>query len=89
MWQKASEKRKKQAQENKKKTVSEFEIVFSNIEFVGREVPAQELADKLNVSSKTLLSWLGNGQKQKPDLVKNYEAYFGEDGKKYIKRKDV
>ena len=89
LWQKASEKRKKQAQENKKKTVSEFEIVFSNIEFEGRKVPAQELADKLNVSSKTLLSWFGNGQKKKPDLVKNYEAYFGEDGKKYIKRKDV
>lgn len=89
LWQKASEKRKKQAQDSKKKDVSKFEIEFSNIEFEGREVPAQELADKLNVSSKTLLSWLGNGQKQKPDLVKNYEAYFGEDGKKYIKRKDV
>ena len=89
LWQKASEKRKKQAQDTKKKEISKFEIEFSNIEFEGRKVPAQELADKLNVSSKTLLSWFGNGQKQKPDLVKNYEAYFGEDGKKYIKRKDV
>lgn len=89
LWQKASEKRKKQAQDTKKKEISKFEIEFSNIEFEGRKVPAQELADKLNVSSKTLLSWFGNGQKQKPELVKNYEAYFGEDGKKYIKRKDV
>ncbi|WP_300630800.1 AAA family ATPase [uncultured Thomasclavelia sp.] len=88
LWQKASEKRKKQAQENKKKTVSEFEIVFSNIEFEGREVSAQELSDKLNVSARTVLSWLGNSQKQKPELVKNFETYFGEDGKKYIKRKN-
>lgn len=88
LWQKASEKRKKQAQENKKKKVSEFEIVFSNIEFEGREVSAQELSDKLNVSARTVLSWLGNSQKQKPELVKNFETYFGEDGKKYIKRKN-
>ncbi len=89
LWQKASEKRKKHAQENKKKTVSEFEIVFSNIKFEGREVSAQELSDKLNVSSKTLLSCFGNSQKQKPELVKNFETYFGEDGKKYIKRKSA
>lgn len=88
LWQKASDKRKEQAQKNKEKKLTEFEIEFSSIEMEGREVSAQELADKLETSSKTLLSWLGDTSKQKKDLKKRYEKYQGADKKVYIRRRE-
>lgn len=87
-WQKAQEKRHELVEKNKKKKVNEFEIQFSNIEIEGRDVPAEELAEKLNTASKTLLGWLGKGKKRNEDLAENFEAYYGEDGKRYIRRKD-
>lgn len=87
-WQKAQEKRQEQAEKNKNKKVNQFEIEFSNIEIEGREVPAEELAEKLNTAPKTLLGWLGKGKKRNEDLAENFEAFYGEDGKRYIKRKD-
>ena len=47
---------------------------------------AQELAEKLNTTSKELLSWFGDGQRQKKDLKKNFEKYMGDDGMAYIRR---
>lgn len=87
-WQKAAEKRKSNAAKNKEKKRTEFEIEFSNIEFEGREVAAQELAERLKIDPKTLLGWLSNGQKKKKDLVSNYEKYMGEDGTAYIRRRE-
>ena len=87
-WQKAKEKRQEQAEKNKNKKVNQFEIEFSNIEIEGREVPAEELAEKLNTTPKTLLAWLGKSKKCNEDLAENFEAYYGEDGKRCIKRKD-
>ena len=87
-WQKAKEKRQEQAEKNKNKKVNQFEIEFSNIEIEGREVPAEELAEKLNTAPKTLLGWLGKGKKRNEDLAENFEAFYGENGKRYIKRKD-
>ena len=87
-WQKAKEKRQEQAEKNKNKKVNQFEIEFSNIEIEGREVPAEELAEKLNTTPKTLLAWLGKSKKRNEDLAENFEAYYGEDGKRCIKRKD-
>ena len=55
----------------------------------GREVPAQELSEKLETTARTLLSWLGESSKRKKDLADRYEKYLGSDGKMYIKRKDV
>jgi len=54
----------------------------------GREVSAQELAEKLDTSSRELLSWLGDGARQKKDIKKDFEKYTGKDGKTYIKRKE-
>lgn len=88
-WQKASERRKEQAKKAKEKKLSAFEIEFANIEMEGREVLAQELSDKLETTSRTLLSWLGDSNKRKKDLAERYEKYQGADGKMYIKRKDV
>ena len=85
-WKKAVENRKKQAESNRLKKLNKFEIEFSNIEMDGREVSAQELAEKLNVSSKELLAWLGDTKRQKHDLKKDFEKYVGEDGKSYIRR---
>lgn len=87
-WQKAKEKRQEQAEKNKNKKINQFEIEFSNIEIEGREVPAEELANKLNTTPKTLLAWLGKSKKRNEDLAENFEAYYGEDGKRCIKRKD-
>lgn len=87
-WQKAKEKRQEQAEKNKNKKVNQFEIEFSNIEIEGREVPAEELAEKLNTTPKTLLAWLGKSKKRNEDLAENFEAYYGKDGKRCIKRKD-
>ena len=88
LWQKAAEKRKELAQKAKEKKLSSFEVEFANIEFEGREVPAQELADKLDTSSRTLLSWLGDSNKRKKDLADHYEKYQGSDSKMYIRRKE-
>lgn len=86
VWQKAAENRKKQAEDKRLKKRNEFEIEFANIEMEGREVSAQELAEKLETNQKELLSWLGEGKRQKRDLKKEYKKYTGEDGKVYIKR---
>lgn len=89
VWQKAAENRKKQAEGDRLKKRNAFEIEFSNIEMEGREVPAQELAEKLDTSSRELLSWLGDTKRQKRDLKKDFEKYIGEDGKSYIRRKET
>ncbi len=85
-WQNAIEKRKKKAEETRQKKRNEFEVEFSNLELEGKEVSAQELAEKLEVSSKELLSWFGTGQRQKKNLKSDFEKYTGDDGKVYIKR---
>jgi len=51
-------------------------------------VPADELAEKIGITSKTLLSWLGNTKKANEELVANFETYYSEEGKKCIRRKD-
>ena len=87
-WQKAKEKRQEMAKKSNEIKTNNIEIEFSNIEIEGREVPAKELAEKLNISSKTLLSWLGTGKKQNKELSNNFETYYGDDGTKYVKRKE-
>lgn len=88
VWKKATENRKKKAEENRIKKRNEFEIEFTNIEIEGKEISAQEMAEKLETTSKELLSWFGNGQRQKKDLKRSFEKYTGQDGKVYIKRKE-
>ncbi len=83
----AIQKRKKQAEENREKKRNEFEIEFSNLELEGKTVSAQELAEKLKTTSKELLTWFGEGKRQKKNLKDDFEKYMGEDGKAYIRRK--
>lgn len=84
----AAQKRKKQAEESREKKRNEFEIEFANLELEGRAVAAQELAEKLRTTSKELLTWLGDGKRQKKNIKDNFEKYMGEDGKAYIRRKE-
>ena len=86
-WEKASQRRKENAQKNRERKLNEFEIAFQNIEFDGREISASELAEALETSAKELLSWLGEGKRQKKELRNKFEKYIGEDGKTYIRRK--
>lgn len=67
---------------------NDFEVEFSNIEMEGREVSAQELANKLDTNPRELLAWLGDTKRQKKELKKDFEKYTGEDGKSYIRRKE-
>ena len=80
-------KRKENAQKNRERKLNEFEIAFQNIEFDGREISASELAETLEISAKEMLSWLGEGKRQKKELRNKFEKYIGEDGKTYIRRK--
>ena len=57
-------------------------------EELGREASVTELAEKMNSNTKTLLGWLGKGKRSNEELVANFEPYYGEDGKRYIRRKD-
>ena len=86
-WEKASQRRKENAQKNRERKLNEFEIAFQNIEFDGREIPASELAETLEINAKEMLSWLGEGKRQKKELRNKFEKYIGEDGKTYIRRK--
>lgn len=88
-WKKAIEERKKNAKESKEKQLNEFEIAFSNLEMDG-EVLMSDLADALGLSSHRQIGiWLGNSKKSRAEYKKRFEAYTGEDGQRYVKRKDV
>lgn len=86
-WEELQKRRKENAKKTREKKLNEFEIEFQNIEFDGRDVSATELADALNTNSKELLSWLGEGKRQKKELKEKFEKYAGDDGKTYIRRK--
>ncbi len=86
VWQKAAEQRKENAKIAREKKLNEFEIAFQNFEFEGKEAPASELAESLETSQKELLSWLGEGKRQKRELRKKFEKYVSDDGKTYIRR---
>lgn len=88
-WKKAIEERKKNAKESKETKLNEFEIEFTNLELDG-EVLMSDLADALGLSSHRQIGiWLGNSKKSRAEYKKRFEVYTGEDGQRYVKRKDV
>lgn len=88
-WLKGKESRRKNAEDAKIKRISNFNINFDGLS--GAEgndfVSAEELAERMDVSSKTLLGWFGTGNKGIPGLKKEYVKFMGDDGLMYIKRK--
>ena len=86
VWQRATDKRKKQAEKKKEKQSNEFEIAFSNLEFDGGDVAAADLAEALEVSAHTLCTWLGQGNRSKKELKKEFEIFTSEDGKRCVRR---
>lgn len=88
-WKKAIDSRKKNAKKSKESKLNEFEIEFTNLELDG-EVLMSELADALGLSSHRQIGiWLGNSKKSRSEYKERFEAYTGEDGQRYIKRKDI
>lgn len=88
-WKKAIESRKKNAKEQKESQLNEFEIAFSNLEMDG-EVLMSDLAEAIGLSSHRQMGiWFGNSKKSRADYKKRYETYYGKDGQRYIKRKDI
>ncbi|OCN03574.1 DNA primase [Erysipelotrichaceae bacterium MTC7] len=85
---KQKEKRKDKAEKEKEKAVNNFVVEYENLAFNGEEVSANDLSESLDVNQKTLLAWLGKGQKQKKQLADMYEKYMGEDGRSYIRKKE-
>lgn len=80
------ENRARKVEEEQNDLQNKFDMEFDNIAFEGREVPAQELAERLEYKSKVLLSWLGKGVKAKQFLKDNYEKYRGGDDRMYIRK---
>lgn len=88
-WKKAVENRKKNAKQSKENKLNEFEIEFANLELDG-EVLMSELANALGLSSHRQIGiWLGNSKKSRLEYKERFETYTGEDGQRYVKRKDV
>lgn len=88
-WKKAIDSRKKNAKEQKESQLNEFEIAFSNLEMDG-EVLMSDLAKAIGLSSHRQMGiWFGNSKKSRADYKKRYETYYGKDGQRYIKRKDI
>lgn len=86
-WKKAIEGRKKNAKEQKEQQLNEFEIAFTNLE-MDEPVLMSEMAEAIKLSShRQIGEWLGNGKKARPEYKKRYEAYTGDDGQRYIRRK--
>lgn len=88
-WQKAVENRKKNAKKQREQKINEFEIAFANIEMSGHEVLLSDMAEAMGMAShKQIGQWLGNGKGAKQEYKDRYEAYTGDDGRRYIRRKE-
>ena len=87
-WEKGKERRKAQAEKKRKKKANEFEIAFSNLGF-GEPVPMKDLAETLDVQTRTIGSWLSySGKSPKGNDFDGYEKYQGDDGKMYVKHRE-
>ena len=54
------------------------------------EVLMSDLAEAIGLSSHRQMGiWFGNSKKSRADYKKRYETYYGKDGQRYIKRKDI
>ena len=85
-WDKAKEKRKKQAAREREADRNALEIAFTALESEGGDVPIQELAEHIGKDSKTIGAYLGDGKKAKADWKKSFEKFTKEDGKTYVRR---
>jgi hypothetical protein len=39
-------------------------------------------------TTKEIGEWFGNGKKARPELIRRFEKFIGEDGRSYLRRKD-
>ena len=85
-WDKAKEKRKKQAAKEREADRNALEMAFTALESEGGDVPIQALAEYIGKDSKTIGAYLGDGKKAKADWKKSFEKFTKEDGKTYVRR---
>lgn len=86
VWEKAREKRKKQAAKQREEKKNALENAFNVLELDGPEVSLQDLAEYMGKSSKSIGLALGDGQKANTDWKKSFEKYTKEDGRVYVRR---
>ena len=86
-WEKGKEQRKKQAEKQKKDRIDAFEMTFATLNADGEEVSAQDMADAMGVTSKTLLAWIGDTKRRNKVLAERFEKYGNESGGKMFIRK--
>lgn len=86
VWEKAREKRKKQAAREREADRNALEMAFTALKSEGGDVPIQKLAEYMGKDSKTIGAYLGDGKKAKADWKKSFEKFTMEDGKTYVRR---
>ena len=90
-WEKAKETRKKQAEQQKKKELSEFAIAFDNAIVDGKEYASiDKIAEEIGIKADTIKKRFGNGNQGDEDYKQFYEKVTDENDRKvYLKRKDI
>ena len=86
VWEKAKEKRKKQAAKEREAQKNALEMAFTALESEGTDVSLQDLAEYMGKDSKTIGAALGEGKKAKAEWKASFEKFTKEDGKTYVRR---
>lgn len=87
-WMRGHEKRKKAAEKKRSIKRDEFEIAFDGLADDDGEVSLDEISDMIEVSKKYLGSWFGNGKNSRKEYKDMFEIVIGEDGLRYVKRRE-
>ena len=86
VWEKARDKRKKQAAKEREEDRNALEIAFTALESEDGDVALQDLAEHMGKTGKAIGAALGEGKKAKADWKEAFEKFTKEDGKTYIRR---
>ena len=86
VWEKAKEKRKKQAAKEREAQKNALEMAFTALESDGGDVSLQDLAEYMGKDSKSIGAALGEGKKAKAEWKASFEKFTKEDGKTYVRR---
>ena len=82
------ERSKEKAAKEKKNKIDSFIVAFDGLEDEDGKVFADDLAQQLACSQKTLLGWLGSGKRAIPELASSYKkSESNGNDKVYISRK--
>ena len=79
----------KRAESKKKRveTTSKFEVAFEGCINDDGVASLQDIADNMEIDPGTVSRWLGEGNRARKELKKDFELFTGEDGTRKIRRK--